>query len=73
MTFFERTPIGSIINRFSSDIGCLDDIIRYNIYFIFSYGIYNILMILTVAIINPYVFIPLIILIYFLIRKLKFV
>ncbi|VDK18713.1 unnamed protein product, partial [Anisakis simplex] len=56
--FFDKNPIGRILNRFSKDVGTMDDQVAFT-FFDFFAGIMNFLgMILVTILINPAVFIP---------------
>ncbi|KAF9932493.1 hypothetical protein FBU30_008066 [Linnemannia zychae] len=39
MSFFDITPLGRILNRFSSDMANVDDMIRWAVYDIFLFGV----------------------------------
>jgi ABC-type multidrug transport system fused ATPase/permease subunit len=58
IAFFDKTPIGSILNRFSNDLGSLDKQ-NWVTFHTVLWGIINILFLTgTVCIVNPLVFIP---------------
>jgi ATP-binding cassette, subfamily C (CFTR/MRP), member 4 len=66
--FFDKTPIGSILNRFSNDMGLLDKNNWGTMHFVL-WGSCNIIFLLvTISLINPFVMVPSILVIYLLLR-----
>ena len=58
MLFFESNPSGRIISRFSTDIGILDNFIPF-LCVLMSQGLLRALsVVITIAIVNPYLIIP---------------
>ena len=60
--FFERIPLGRILNRFTKDQGCIDDEI-YLVYAIFTITIMNIasLIIMNIYSSTPFIILPIMI------------
>ena len=68
--FFDINPIGTVLNRFSNDIGTLDKLNLVTMFDLFDGILNSASLVLTVCIINPVIFLPAIIII-FLLYKAK--
>ena len=54
-SFYDATPSGVNINKFSSDLGIADNELRNNFVFILNYLCMNIISIIFICFINPVV------------------
>jgi len=70
--FFDQTPTGAILNRFSNDLGTLDSSNATLMPFVFDGCIYILLRLLTLIMLNPVLIVPTIILGYFTIKVRNF-
>uniref|UniRef100_A0A914VEV8 ABC transmembrane type-1 domain-containing protein n=1 Tax=Plectus sambesii TaxID=2011161 RepID=A0A914VEV8_9BILA len=69
ISFFDKNPIGRILNRFSKDVGAMDEQLAF-VFFDFLTGTLNFLgMVAVIVAINPLIFaptLPLVLLFFFL-------
>ncbi|VDL78379.1 unnamed protein product [Nippostrongylus brasiliensis] len=58
ISFFDKNPIGRILNRFSKDVGTMDDQLAF-VFFEFLMGTLNFLgIVFVILLLNPIVFLP---------------
>jgi len=70
--FFDQTPSGTILNRFSNDLGILDSSNATLMPFVFDGCLYIFLRLCTLVILNPALIVPTIIVLYFSFKVRKF-
>ena len=62
MSFFERTPIGNVLNRFSRDVGICDDLIPLTAFDAFGIIATDLGIAVMLLLINPFTILPIIVL-----------
>ncbi|GFN81901.1 ATP-binding cassette subfamily c member 4, partial [Plakobranchus ocellatus] len=69
--FFDINPVGRVLNRFSKDVGQMDDLLPWSIFNFLQNGLLTCSTIMVAGIFNPWVFIPLVPLavFFFIIRR----
>ncbi|CAI6361980.1 unnamed protein product [Macrosiphum euphorbiae] len=72
MYFFNKNPSGRILNRFSKDMGSIDEMLPFVLMDVIQIGLIVIGILIIVGITNPYLIIPtlIIVVIFFKIRKI---
>lgn len=60
MSFFERTPIGNVLNRFSRDVGIVDDLIPLTAFDAFGIIATDTGIAVMLLSINPWTILPII-------------
>ncbi|XP_050059315.1 probable multidrug resistance-associated protein lethal(2)03659 isoform X2 [Aphis gossypii] len=71
MNFFNKNPSGRILNRFSKDIGSIDEMLPFVLMDVIQIGLFVIGILIIVGITNPYLILPtlIIVFIFFKIRN----
>ncbi|RUS69049.1 hypothetical protein EGW08_023192, partial [Elysia chlorotica] len=57
MAFFDTNPVGRVLNRFSKDIGQIDDRLPWTMFEVIQSSLLSMAIVLTTAVLNPWVLI----------------
>ncbi|XP_077987994.1 ATP-binding cassette sub-family C member 4-like isoform X1 [Glandiceps talaboti] len=56
--FFDTNPVGRILNRFSRDIGYMDEVLPLSLFYFVQIGFQIPCLVIVASVINPWLFIP---------------